>query len=188
MHVGHSSQKRILFFPSICLLFPSGKVRGSIRRTIWYGNHALASLASSFAFFLECHPPTMPSSAGVDMAEPRLCPKCLKMNLHRYTAQTLKNTGGSLEKFHEETYWKCVASGCEYREEEGIKSPADPPPRSSSLAKRLNLGAGDAFRWNYPARCRPRGRSGMERPATCHVRGVPSTARPPSRRVIVSMC
>jgi len=45
------------------------------------------------------------------------------MSLHRYTSQTLRNTGGSLEKLHEETYWKCVAPGCEYREEEGIKSP-----------------------------------------------------------------
>jgi len=61
------------------------------------------------------------------------------MSLHRYTAQTLRNTGGSLEKLHEETYWKCVAPGCEYREEEWIKSPSDPPMHSSSPRETTEL-------------------------------------------------
>ena len=73
------------------------------------------------------------------MAEGRLCPKCLKANLHRYTAHSIKSTGQGIERLKEETYWRCVSPGCEYREEEGIESPSDSPPLSSSPRETTNL-------------------------------------------------
>jgi len=60
------------------------------------------------------------------MAEARLCPKCGKMNLHRFTAQTIRNTGQTIETLHEETYWKCITQGCAHREEEEVIV-KDPP-------------------------------------------------------------
>ena len=54
---------------------------------------------------------------GLHMEEAHLCPKCLKTTLHMFVAQTIKNTGdGRIERLNEETYWKCVIPGCEYRE------------------------------------------------------------------------
>ena len=56
------------------------------------------------------------------MSESRLCPKCEKMNLHRYTAHTIKAMPhggvGGVEWLPEETYWKCVTPACGHREEE----------------------------------------------------------------------
>lgn len=58
------------------------------------------------------------------MAEARLCPKCLKMNLHRFTAQTIKSTSQGVERLKEETYWKCLTTVCGHREDEVEDSPS----------------------------------------------------------------
>jgi|GEM_PF-965147 predicted RNA-binding Zn-ribbon protein involved in translation (DUF1610 family) len=52
------------------------------------------------------------------MAESRLCPECGKVNLHRFTSHTIKNTGKGIEMLNEETYWKCMMPECEYKKQE----------------------------------------------------------------------